>query len=363
VNIVPDPKVPGSALVGRIRVLVVDDSIAQRAMLVALLDADPDLDVVGWAANGAEAVRAAATLRPDVITMDLRMPGMDGLEATRKIMEQTPTPIVLVTSSTSVSEQRTAMEALQAGVLAIVSKPTLDEQNTGTVQELLRMVKGMARVKVVRRWTPVSREAASAAIRTSTPVLPARPLEVIAVGASTGGPQALSELLARLPSAFPLPILVVQHIAVGFVSALMDWLRTQCSLSISLAENGRRLNEPGVHIAPSGHHMIVQNRTIVLTDDPPVSSHRPSATVLFRSVSQEYRSTAVGVILTGMGDDGAVGLRDLRRAGGVTIAQDEASSVVYSMPGTAIQMGVVDHVRSPEGIADLLMQLTRANES
>jgi two-component system, chemotaxis family, protein-glutamate methylesterase/glutaminase len=343
----------------RLRVLVVDDSATQRAILIALLGGDPDLDVVGWAANGEEAVRAAARLRPDVITMDLRMPVMDGLEATRRIMHETPVPIVMITGSASVDDRQTAFAALDAGVLAFVRKPALAASGRAGADELVRTVKTMAEVKVIRRWAPERLHGRPPAAPLTPVVAPplARSPAIVAIGASTGGPQALHEILTRLPATFPLPVLVVQHIAEGFAAGLVDWLRPLCALPIQLASPGAPLDRPAIVVSPTGRHLAVRGRALVLTDDEPVSGHRPSATVLFRAAAREFGEAAVGVLLSGMGDDGAAGLRDLKRAGGLTIAQDEASSVVFGMPAVAIRMGIVDHILPPPAIAGLLVQL------
>jgi two-component system chemotaxis response regulator CheB len=186
-----------------------------------------------------------------------------------------------------------------------------------------------------------------------------RVVELVAIGGSTGGPQVLRTILVDLPSDFWPPVLVVQHIADGFAVGLVDWLQTQCGLPIHLAVDGEPLNRPGIWVAPTGRHLEVSGRAVALTDGPPVSLHRPSATQLFQSVAREYGQTAIGVLLTGMGDDGAAGMRDLKRAGATTIAQDEASSVVFSMPSAAIQLGVVDHVVPPPSIAPILLQRCR----
>jgi two-component system chemotaxis response regulator CheB len=347
-----------------VRVLVVDDSPAQRAVLVALLDADPDLEVVGWAGSGEDSIRATARLRPDVITMDLQMPGMDGLAATRRIMQESPTPIVMVTARGSREDQRIAFEAFQAGILAVAEKPTTTSGQTGTAADLLRTVKSMAQLKVVRRWSPER-------LRTTPTVAPAvvpttrfstsRP-EVVAIGASTGGPQVLLRILSALPASFPAPILVVQHIADGFVSGMVEWLRPQCRLPIQLAVSGVQVGVPGVYVAPTGHHLVVRRRAMTLTDEPPISGHRPSATALFRSVAREYGRKAVGILLTGMGDDGALGLRDMKLAGSITVAQDEASSVVFGMPAVAVELGAADHVLPPVRIAEVLLELVGSRE-
>lgn len=361
-----------SAAAGRpIRVLVVDDSAVQRTALIALLDSEPDLEVTGWAADGAEAVQAVARLHPDVVTMDLRMPRMDGVEAARRIMQETPTPIVMVTASAAGDDARTAFEALQAGVLTIVRKPeamgprpgTNDRQMTREERDLLRTVRSMAQVRVVRRWTPERRRTAPPAPLTGASPLPpaaagpapAHPPQVVVVGASTGGPQALGAMLPLLPATFPLPVLIVQHIAAGFAAGLVAWLSTLCALPVQLAAPGQRADRPGIVIAPTGQHLVVRGHTLLLTDEPPVAGHRPSATILFQSVAREYRAAAVGVLLSGMGDDGAAGLRDLKRAGAATVAQDEASSVVFGMPAAAIKLGIVDHVLPAAEIAPLLV--------
>ncbi|MBI4495183.1 MAG: chemotaxis-specific protein-glutamate methyltransferase CheB [Chloroflexi bacterium] len=325
-------------------------------MLVALLDADPELDVAGWATNGEQAIRATAMLKPDVITMDLQMPGLDGLEATRRIMLETPTPIVLVSSSATRENRQLAFEAFEAGVLAVLEKPANVSEAEQRAQELLRTVKSMARVKVIRRWAqerlrpPALPEPAAVKPGTRSP-------EVVAVGASTGGPQALLEILSRLPATFSLPVLVVQHIAPGFTAGLVEWLRPHCALPIQVVRSELPADRPGIYVAPAGQHLVVRGRSLALTSAPPVSGHQPSATVLFQSVAHAYGAAAIGVLLTGMGEDGAAGLRDLKRAGGVTIAQDEESSIVFGMPAVAIGMGVVDYVLPPAAIGPLLAEL------
>src|SRR5262245_11117131 len=267
-------------------------------------------------------------MHPDVITMDLRMPTMDGLEATRQIMQHTPTPIVMVTASMARKDQHVVFEALQAGVLVIMPKPLPGIENRADAQELVRTVKSMAQVRVIRRWAPERLRPPAAPPPRPAVRAVSRALEVVAVGASTGGPQVLQEILTHLPASFPLPVVVVQHIAPGFVAGLVDWLRPQCALPTEVAASGVRLDCPGIFVAPTGQHLVVRGHMLALTSDPPVSGHRPSATVLLQSVARDYGDASVGVLLTGMGDDGAVGLRDVKRAGGVTIAQDEASAVV-----------------------------------
>jgi two-component system chemotaxis response regulator CheB len=347
---------------GPVRVLVVDDSATQRTVLVSLINADPELTVVGWAANGADAVRATALLTPDVIAMDLRMPVMDGLEATRQILQETPTPIVLVTAgsgSVAGDEQRLAFEALDAGVLAVVTKPGPGSDGRAATQELHRILKNMAKVRMVRRWSGDRLRPSIAGTYAPPAASPGARVEVVAIGASTGGPPVLRTILVGLPHGFGPPVLIVQHIADDFAVSLVDWLRPQCALPIHIGVDGQSLNRPGIWVAPPGRHMGVQGRAIVLVDGPPISLHRPSATYLFQSVAREYGRAAIAVLLTGMGDDGAVGLRDLRSSGATTIAQDAATSVVFGMPSAAIKLGVVDHVLAPPAIAPMLLQRSR----
>jgi two-component system chemotaxis response regulator CheB len=343
----------------RLRVLVVDDSVTQRGVLIALIAADPACEVVGWAASGVEAIRAVARLRPDVVTMDFVMPEMDGVEASRRIMQETPTPIVMVT--TSGRDPGLAFKAIEAGALAIVPKPN-SLRDEAANQELLRTLKGMAGVRMVRRWAPERlRSTPSVAAPTPSVTTPApgprRPVAVVAIGASTGGPQALQEILVRLPADFAPPVLVVQHIAQGFVDSMVEWLRPQCALPIAVATSGRRLDQPGIYVAPNDRHLKVRDRVVELSMEPPVSMHRPSVTVLFQSVARAYGGNVIAVLLSGMGDDGALGISEVKRAGGITIAQDERTSVVFSMPSSAINLGVVDYVQPPVAIPGLLQRL------
>lgn len=351
----------GDLQAARVRVLIVDDSALQRQMLTRLLAADPEIEVVGWASNGQEAVSVAPRLRPSVISMDLHMPVMDGLEASRRIMEEAPAPIVLVTASPSAGEQRLAFAALEAGALAVVRKPWRDSDGTIGTDELLRTIKTLARVPVIHR-KPAGRSG-TATNRPEPARLPAQHrVQIIAIGASTGGPLALRDILAELPAHFPLPVLVVQHIAEGFETGLVEWLQPHCAIPICLAEDGGALDRPGVLVSPCGRHLMTHGRHVRLSDDPPISWHRPSATALFRSVAREYGPRAIGVLLTGMGDDGALGLGEMKGAGAVTIAQDEESCVIFGMPGVAVRSGAVDHVLPPASIGRLVGQLGGAAE-
>ena len=355
----------------RLRVLVVDDSDLQRMLLANILNTDPGIEVVGQAKDGPEAIRLTASLHPDVIMIDLRMPGMDGLAATRRIMQETPTPVVLVSAGISPEDRQLVGEALAAGVLAVAAKPVPGARGAQATAELITTVKRMAGVRVIRRrslergntgqlsppqkHTNTGPLGALSEAPAATPQGP-RPA-IVAIGSSTGGPQALQAILTRLPATFQPPIVIVQHIAAGFAAGVVDWLGPQCALPFQLATAGMRIDRPGIYLAPTGHHLVVRGHILALSDEPPVRGHRPSATNLFCSVATSYGPRAIGVLLTGMGDDGAAGLAEMKRQGGATIAQDEASSVVFGMPAAAIALGVVDHIVSPTQIPALLQRM------
>ena len=341
----------------RLRVLVVDDSSVQRQMLCRLLAQDPEIEIVGSAANGAEALRAVARLKPDIVTLDDRMPVMGGLETAAHIMRDAPTPIVMITSATGAEARALEEAALAAGVLAVQDKRALAGARSPALPDLIRLIKGMASVRLVRR-----RRAPTATLdvlRSGNDHTPNTP-EIVAIGASTGGPQALREIISRLPATYPLPILVVQHTTAGSSDNLVDWLQIGTRLPVRVAHNGEALGQAGIYIAPTERHLVVEGRHMSLVDGPPVSLHRPSATRLFRSVGVAFGARSIGILLTGMGDDGAAGLIDIKRAGGLTIAQDEATCVVFGMPAEAIRIGAADHVLPPSRIVALLVELTPA---
>jgi len=336
-----------------IRVLVVEDSPTARALLVEILGSDAEIVVVGEATNGVEALEMTKRHEPDVITMDVRMPVMDGFEATRAIMAERPTPIVVVTANTSGREVETSMQALRLGALTVLAKPPgpLAAGFDESCRRLIHTVKLMAGVRVVRRRL----EGGSPGTRREQRSVPPR---VVALAASTGGPAALSRLLGSLRPDFPLPILVVQHIAPGFVDGFSSWLDGLSSLPVRVAEHRDRIEARTVLVAPDDRHLVVPTRSFVeLSDSHPVSGFRPSATRLFESVAATFGRTAIAVVLTGMGDDGIVGLRAVRDAGGRVIAQDEESSVVFGMPGAAVAAGLAHETLSIEGVARRMQEL------
>lgn len=352
-----------------IRVLVVDDSPVAKELLLHILASDPDMQVVGTAKDGEEALTAVERMKPDIITMDIHMPKMNGLDASRRIMETHPTPIVVVSGSSEPQEMSTSFRALEAGAVAVVKRPAgIGHADHGqTSEQLLRTVKAMSEVKVVRRWARPSHLAEGAAVsRPAEPELRpgAAAVRVIAFGASTGGPQVLQTIISALPADFGVPILVVQHIAPGFVRSFAEWLNRSTRLKVDIASDNEKIRPGHVYIAPDGWHMqVVLPGTISLSAALPVNGLRPSVGFLFRSLAAAYGQQALAVLLTGMGKDGAEELRLIKEKGGITIAQDEGSSVVYGMPGEAIRLGGATYVFPAARIAGALLTLAHRKET
>ncbi|MHB8630043.1 MAG: chemotaxis-specific protein-glutamate methyltransferase CheB [Aggregatilineales bacterium] len=351
------------------RVLIVEDSPTQRLALTRLIESAPDLTVCGQAADGEEAIRLAEELRPDVISMDVLMPRLDGLNATRRIMAVCPTPIVVVSS---VSASRDAMEILRAGALAAVEKPPAPTASDYAVRcaEIIRLLRLMSAVRVIRHWSPDGTRAPHPTallsdsgtgplrpILSSGPMLRFRPT-IVGIGASAGGPGALATILSRLPADFPLPIMIVQHLSAEFVPGLAEWLDRSCPLTVRLAAAGE-VPVPGtVYVAPGNTHLrLGTDRALVLDSRTGSYRHCPAVDALFESFADSYGAQAIGVVLTGMGDDGALGLRAMRNVGAHTIAQDEASCVVFGMPGAAIAQGAAEFILPLTAISGALQRL------
>ncbi|HXV97863.1 MAG TPA: chemotaxis-specific protein-glutamate methyltransferase CheB [Anaerolineae bacterium] len=344
-----------------IRVLVAEDSPTYRELLVAILQNVPNLQVIGTARNGAEAVRLAKRLRPDVITMDIYMPEMDGFEATRQIMTENPCPIVIISASTAKDLQDLTFNALRAGALSVLEKPTLQD-SPEAYEALAAQVKLMSEVKVVRRWgksMPPSEPKLLATTPSPTLVQNGNSkIQLVAIAASTGGPGILAEILSKLPTDFPAPILIVQHITPGFGTGLADWLNQQTPLQVRLACHADEPKPGQVLIAPDDAHMVVNSMGLIaLSDAPPVHGLRPAADYLFNSIARVYGATAIGIILTGMGNDGAEGLQAMRRAGAHTVAQDKGTCIVFGMPAVAIELGAAEQVLPAKQIAAAIMAL------
>ncbi|MCJ7588652.1 MAG: chemotaxis-specific protein-glutamate methyltransferase CheB [Candidatus Aminicenantes bacterium] len=345
-----------------IKVLIVEDSPVARKFLTYVLTSDPAIQVVGTANNGVEALETLRRNRPDVITMDIHMPMMDGFEATRRIMETFPAPIVIVSGSSGGKEVASTFRALEAGALAVVRRPPgINHQEfEAASRELIQTVKLMSEVKVVKRFPPASKVRLAAPLPIASPLKGAGGIRAIAIGASTGGPPVLKEIISGLPQDFPFPVFIVQHIAQGFAQGFVDWLSGASGFPVSVALHGERAAPGHCYVAPNGFHLGVGNGlSIVLSDGAPENGMRPSVSYLFRSVAQALGPAEVGVLLTGMGRDGAEELKAMKEKGAITIAQDEDSSVVHSMPGEAIKLGAATYVLPPEGIAAMLAALVK----
>jgi two-component system chemotaxis response regulator CheB len=330
------------------RVVVVEDSLVQRAKLLAVLQSDGDIKVVGEATTAVEAIALVALLRPDVVTLDLNIPDGGGQFALEQIMANTPTPILVLSSTVSDGTSAPAVEALVGGALLAVPKPM--SWTPDFERELRRSVRTIRNVPVIRHIRGRVRSLPAASTHTS-PLPPSLPTSngrainvescVVAIAASTGGPPALATVLEGLES-LTVPVLIVQHIHPDFVQGLVDWMARVSPLEVVMARNGQSLRGGCVHIAPGGTHLRIGRDWKVELVDTPTTVHRPSADQLFESVALRAGEKGVGVLLTGMGDDGAAGLAAMHRRGGRTIAQDQATSAVYGMPRAAQRLGVVD---------------------
>ncbi len=349
-----------------IRVLLAEDSPTIRLHLRQMIDSAPSLQVIGEARDGQEALMMAETLKPDIISMDIRMPGLDGLEATRQIMAHHPTPIVVVSAMLD-DDIDLSFEAIEAGALAVVPKPPARNHSgfAASQRQLISTLIAMSKVSVIRRRTTfmavqdTGADYHGFAATTTLAKGLSRDPELVAVGASAGGPSALSKLLGELPGDFPVPILIVQHMPDEFIPGLARWLEGHADLPVSIVRDGMVI-ETGLYLAPGGRHCIVerQGRSLVtrLIKEQNGFRYCPSVDMLFNSVATVCGPSAMGVILTGMGDDGAEGLLALRQAGGRTYAQDQSTSTVFGMPGAALERGGVEYIQPLGQIARSLMK-------
>jgi two-component system chemotaxis response regulator CheB len=349
-----------------VKVLIVEDSPVVQAFLQNILETDPEIQVTALARDGREAVAAVKRYRPDVVTMDINLPHLNGFAATRAIMEETPTPVIIVSGEWDTKRVETIFQAMDAGALMCLPRPAGrgEEGHEAAARALIDNVKSMAEVKVVRRWPRkthlapgVEKEKVSLAPATTT-----RPddIQVVAIGASVGGPLALKTILAALPPWLPWPVLVVQHIASGFTQGLVDWLAQATALPVRIARQGEKILPSQVYVAPDNSQMQVKTGGIItLTEEFSADGHRPSVAVLFGSVAAVYGRRSLGILLTGMGRDGAAELKLMKDKGAITLAQDQETAVVFGMPGEAVRLGAADYVLPLEKIAPFIADLAK----
>ena len=332
-----------------VRVLVADDSEIFRELLSRIIASEQGFEVVAAAGDGNTAAAMARDLKPDVITMDLNMPDADGFSGIARIMAETPTPILVLTAD---RQEVVGFRALSLGALDILEKPAASMDLAEYGQLLRSRLRLLAGVKVIRHLRGLRGR------RGAAPPVPGR-ADVVVIGASLGGPRALATLLRGLSREFPAPIAIVQHIADGFTEGLASWLSQESRLDVREAEDGEVLRAGRVLLAPTGRHLVVARGVAHLSDAPAVDTFKPSVTPLFLSAARAYGARCCGVILTGMGRDGADGMKALKEAGAHTIAQDEASSAVFGMPRAAIELGAIDRILSLDEIPRALLEAVR----
>lgn len=348
---------------GKIRVLIVDDSAVVRNILSEALSSDPDIEVVGTAPDPFIAREKIVQLKPDVITLDVEMPRMDGITFLRKLMAAKPMPVVMVSAMTQ-KGAATTMAALDAGAVEIVAKPPID-QRVGVreiQQEVVDKVKAASKAKMGIYAAQINRKLDTTVIKTSSSMLKTTD-KIIAIGSSTGGTEALKEVLVRLPTSTP-GMVIVQHMPEGFTAAFSERLNGLCQIQVKEAADGDTVFPGRALIAPGNKQMIFRRSGakyhVEVKDGPQVMRHRPSVEVLFQSVAKFAGANAVGVMLTGMGNDGSTGMLEMKKAGAYNIAQDEASCVVFGMPKEAIKLGAVDQVlhldKIPQAMLDASMR-------
>ncbi|MBP2291732.1 chemotaxis-specific protein-glutamate methyltransferase CheB [Azospirillum rugosum] len=353
----------------KIRVLVVEDSPVVQQLLAHVIGADPRLEVAGIASSGEQALRMVESVKPDVVSLDIRLPGIDGFAVTTRLMREHPVPIVVVASD--VHDLDIPMRALQAGALAVVEKPgSMARADYQTVaRHLCTQLTIMSQVKVIRQRGRPREDAATPAAAAPPPPRPAAPppartpaggrggYRALGLVASTGGPAALVKVLKGLPTTFPLPVFVVQHIGAPFVAGFASWLGSVCPLPVVLAQHNAPARPGHVYVAPGDTHLAADPGAMRLVDGDMVCGQRPSGDVLFTSMAAAFGAAGIGVLLTGMGEDGARGLVDMHRAGAHTIAEHASTAVIHSMPGTAVRLGGVSEELPVDRVAARLLDL------
>jgi two-component system chemotaxis response regulator CheB len=348
----------------KVRVLVVDDSALMRKLIPQMLEPDPSIEVVGTAMDGTFCLKKIEELRPHVVTLDLQMPGMNGIDTLKEIMRRHPLPVIVV-SSHSTEGASITFKALGLGAFDFVTKPQdATAHMADAARELIAKIKAAADSKIVRPGSLLAASPRPEKVTLSNSGPP--PTKAVAIGISTGGPQALEFLLAQLPADFPGTILVVQHMPAGFTEMFARRLDDLCALRVKEAQSGDALQAGRVLVCPGSRHMTVKRLPlgdiVVLNDEAPVNGHRPSVDVLFHSLAEEFGRMGVGVLMTGMGEDGALGLGEVKKAGGMTIAQSEESCVVYGMPKAAVERGYATRVVALDVLSSTLQALCGRGE-
>jgi two-component system chemotaxis response regulator CheB len=340
-----------------IRVLVVEDSPTSRLLLINYLDAEIDIEVIAAAENGLEAVRKTEELKPDIIVMDINMPKMNGFEATQKIMEENPTPILLVSSDWNMSDVKIALKSMGIGALGALEKPTGPgyPKFKKHLDDLIEHIRIMSQIKVVRRWKKKSSKDVYNNVKQVN--ISNRVCKIIVIGASTGGPPVLSEILRELPADYPMPILIVQHMSDGFMDHFISWLNGHCLINVKKAVNGEIIKPGNIYFGSEEHHITIDRGRIKFSLPIVGDTFVPSVSRLFSSVAENYAKETVAIILSGMGRDGAIETKMLKDRGALTIAQDEASSVVFGMAKEAIKLDAIDMILSPQEIKEALLKL------
>jgi len=342
----------------KIRVLVADDSALMRKLIPQILEKDPAIEVVATAVDGLFALKKIGDLRPDVITLDVDMPRMDGLTALKHIVAEYRTPVIMLSSLTETGAELT-LKALELGAMDFIAKPhdAISVHIADIADDLIKKIKAVAKVSPARLLPSPKHYP----LRKPTKRIDKKANRVIAIGISTGGPNALSYFLPMLPAEMPAGILIVQHMPPGFTEVFADRLNNICKIEVKEARDGDMVAPGRAIIAPGGRHIKTKKTNlgymVIVSNTAPVNSHKPSVDVLFNSVAAECGSNSVGVIMTGMGEDGVEGLGQIKAAGGLTIAQDEASCVVYGMPRVAVDRGYVDRIVSLQDMTEALTEV------
>jgi two-component system chemotaxis response regulator CheB len=340
-----------------IKVLVVDDSPTVQELMKYILNFDKDIEVIGIANNGIEALKFLETMKPDVITMDINMPYMNGFEATKRIMQTNPVPIIIMTALFNSTDVERTFEAIQAGAVSVIDKPaSIKNPNYNNIcKNIINKIKLISEIKVVKRNFRRKID-----LKQMIEIEPqfnndCTNKKVVAIGVSTGGPPILKEIFSKLNENIKIPILIVQHITPGFINGLVDWLRQDTKIPIHIASNGQRILPGNIYFAPDDYQMeVIFNNIISLNKKDKINGLRPTVSSLFNSIANTYGKNSIGILLSGMGRDGVEEMKILKERGAVTVAQDKESCVVYGMPGEAVKINAATYILSLEKIAELI---------